>query len=184
MNDTNKAIITGKIVHLYIISTQPARAILTIHTNGTDNPKVFVTDRAAIYVINRCNVGDFVTVEANLQSSLKAKVGKTVTVFAEKVRKNCTQLAPENKFYLAGEIVSVRTNTECNVSSIIVRTNVNNRISTIPITFYNPDHKLFAIISDNPTLAISGRIQTVSHDYGNGKKIYHQNYVADFPRNE
>lgn len=39
MNDTNKAIITGKIIHIYEISRNPARVIVTVSANG-DNPKI------------------------------------------------------------------------------------------------------------------------------------------------
>lgn len=183
MNDTNKAIITGKIIHIYEISRNPARVIVTVSANG-DNPKIFAAGMQAEYIIQNLRIGDTVTVNANLQSSVKSKIGRTVTVFCDSIRKHYSRTENVNRFYLAGDVVSTRTDTERNVSTMIIRTHVNGRSSTIPVVFYDADHRLFAIVADNPTIAISGKIQTVCKDYGNGKRVYHQNYVADFPRND
>lgn len=182
MNDINSVIITGRIVHIYTINRNPARVIVTINADG-ENPKVFAAGKQGDYIIKNCQVGDFVTVEGNIQSSYKEKVGRTVTVFVDKIKKHCSRVSSENKFYIAGDIVSVRTDTKNNISTMIVRTEVNGRRSTVPLTFYNPDHRIFAIVADNPNISISGRIQTVTHNYGS-KTFYHQNYVADFPRND
>lgn len=182
MNDINSVIITGRIVHIYTINRSPARVIVTIHTDG-ENPKVFAAGKQADYIIKNCQVGSFVTVEGNIQSSYKEKLGRVVSVFVDKIKKHCSRVSSENKFYIAGDIVSVRTDTENNISTMIVRTEVNGRRSTVPLTFYNPDHIIFGIIVDNPNISISGRIQTVKHNYGS-KTLYHQNYVTNFPRND
>lgn len=182
MNDINSVIISGRIVHIYTINRNPARVIVTIHTVG-ENPKVFAAGKQGDYIIKFLKIGDFVTVEGNIQSSFKDKVGRTVTVFVDKIKKHCSRVPNENKFYIAGDIVSVRTDTKHNISTMIIRAEVNGRRSTIPLTFYNPDHRIYGIVADNPNISISGRIQTVSNNYGS-KTLYHQNYVADFPRND
>lgn len=181
MKDINHALITGRIVNLYVINNNPARVIVTIFSDG-NNPKVFAANKTAEYIIKNLKVGDYVTAECNLQSSYKNKIGKTVTVFVDKIKKHCSRVASENKFFLAGDIVSVRTNTKLNISTMIIATTVNGRRSTVEVTFYDPDHRIFGIISDNPDISIKGRIQTVSYTVNN-KKVYRQIYVADFPRN-
>lgn len=183
MNDYNKVKLTGRIIHIYEISKNPARCILTLSAQG-ECPKVFATDKIGYFAITKCRVGDWVSIDANIQSSVKAKVGVCTTVFADHITKHKTEQKQENIFYIYGEIKSVRTWPDKKISRIIVKTTVNGRVSTIPITFYNPDQRLFAI-SDNPYLSIKGKIQTTKKVYQNGKvKMFYQNYVADFPRQE
>lgn len=181
MKDINHVVITGRIVNLYVINHYPARVIVTIYADG-NNPKIFAANKTADYIIKNLKVGDYVTAECNLQSSTKNKIGKTVTVFVDTIKKHCSRVASENNFFLAGDIVSVRTNTKLNISTMIIATTVNGRRSTVEVTFYDPDHRIFGIISDNPDISIGGRIQTVSYTVNN-KKVYRQIYVADFPRN-
>ena len=98
MNDINSVIITGRIAHIFTIKRTPARVIVTINAEG-ENPKVFATGKQGEYIINNCQVGDFVTVEGNIQSSYKEKVGRTVTIFVDKIKKHCSRVPNENKFY-------------------------------------------------------------------------------------
>jgi hypothetical protein len=51
LNDINKVILVGKIVHKYIINQ--SRVILTIQTGIKDFPKVFALDNLAEYIINK-----------------------------------------------------------------------------------------------------------------------------------
>ena len=127
MNDTNKAIITGKIIHIYEISRNPARVIVTVSANG-DNPKIFAAGMQTEYIIQNLRIGDTVTANANLQSSVKSKIGRTVTVFCDNIRKHYSRTENVNRFYLAGDVVSTRTDTERNISTMIIRTRVNGRI--------------------------------------------------------
>ena len=187
MNDYNKVKLSGKIVHIYKISENPARVILTLATMG-ENPKVFATDKIAVFAIRNCRVGDFVTVDGNIQSSVKEKVGVTTTIFADHITKHKSKQFEQNAFYLFGEIMSVRTWPDKKISRIVVKTKIKSgnklRISTVPVVFYNPDQRLFAI-SDNPYISVTGKIQTTKKIYQKGKlTMYHQNYVADFPRQE
>lgn len=63
MNDVNKVIIVGKIVHIYTINQK--RVILTVHTGGKDFPKVFALDSTAEYIINNCSIDTYVRIEEN-----------------------------------------------------------------------------------------------------------------------
>lgn len=179
MNDVNKVILVGKIVHKYVIST--SRVILTIQTGPKDYPKVFALDNLAEYIINNCPVGSFVRVEGNIQSSKKPKVGIVTTIFADSVKKCSSDMPPENKFFLSGEIVSARSFSGTGVNQVIIKTRIE-RASTIPVIFYNPHHSLLSLVDDY-TMSISGKVQTVKKLYRDGQiKMYHQNYVADFPK--
>ncbi len=176
----NKVFITGKIVHKYVIA--PNRVILTIHTGGRDFPKVFALDKAAEYIIAKCPENSYVKIEGNIQSSKKPKVAGIVTsIFVDSVKRCSSSTPPENKFFLSGEITSVRTFPN-DITKIIVKTRVNNHISTVPVCFYQPHH-LLSSLADNYDLSISGKVQTVKKIYQSGSvKMYHQNYVANFPK--
>ena len=181
MNDINKVILVGKIVHKYIINQ--SRVILTIQTGIKDFPKVFALDETAEYIINNCSVGTNVRVEGNIQSSKKPELGVVTTIFVDKIKKCRSDTPPENKFFLSGEIVSARTFSQTGIYQVTLKTRLDH-VSTIPITFYHPHHSLLSLIDDY-SMSISGNIQTVKKVYKNGQmKMYFQNYVADFPRND
>lgn len=181
----NRVKLTGRIVHIYKISENPARVILTLATMG-ENPKVFATDKIADFAIRKCKVGDYISVCANIQSSFKDKTGLTTTLFCDHITKHRTKQIEQNRFFIFGEIMSVKTFSN-DISRIVVKTQITvghkERFSTVPITFYNPDQRLFAI-ADNPYLSISGKIQTTKRITKNNETFYYQNYVADFPRQE
>ena len=105
------------------------------------------------------------------------------SIFVDSVKKCSSSTPPENKFFLSGEIMSVRTFPN-NVTKIIVKTRANNHISTVPVCFYQPHH-LLSSLADNYDLSIAGKVQTVKKIFQGGSvKMYHQNYVADFPKQE
>ena len=92
-----------------------------------------------------------------------------------------SDIEDQNYFILAGEIVGVKTFTESNISRILIKTTIMGRESVTPVTFYQPDPRLFWAVSDNPTIMIGGNVQTTKRKSGN-KFNYFQNFVADFPK--
>lgn len=179
--DFNQVRLSGTIVNIYVPQMNPMRMVLTIRS-GINHPKVFLTDHIAKYAYKSFKVGDRIGLIGNIQSS-KKKIGTVSTIFVTEVFIPNDDAPDENHFYLSGEILGIKTFTNKNVSRILVKTEFFGRKSIIPVSFYQPNPRLFWIISDNGYLSVSGTVQTTKQKIKGGDKFrYYQNFVADFPK--
>ena len=178
--DLNQVQLCGTILNMYIPQEKPMRMILTLKCGNNNYPKVFITDHLAQCVSKGYKTGDRIGVIGNMQSSNK-KVGTVTTIFVTEIFKPKSDIEDQNYFILAGEIVGVKTFTDSNICRILIKTTIMGRESVTPVTFYQPDPRLFWAVSDNPTIMIGGNVQTTKRKSGN-KFNYFQNFVADFPK--
>lgn len=176
----NQVWLKGAIINIYATDESKKCVILTLDVGNKTYPKVVCFQHNAQQVWQRYYIGDTITILANLQSSFnKGNRPVSVSLFCTKIVENTEIRTPTyNQFLVKGQVVSCIINEKNRVMSVILRTEVDNRVSTFPITIYNMDLRINDYM-ENQTLEIRGRVETVRKQHSDGNRSYYQNYVAE-----
>ena len=189
--DVNEVFIQGRIIHKY---ASEKATILTISTGratiAPNYPKIVffaeVKEAADSY-----EVGNFVKVVGNIQSSKRnphIKNQNLLSVFGESIMPAETQFeldhgipgafAPAiNHFKLAGVITAVDIPTK-NIVRLTVRCVKNGRPSFVTIIHFSKEPaKVVAEHLPGTFVRVSGSVQTSKNEKG-GETKYYQSYVA------
>ena len=177
---TNEVWLKGQIINIYPATESKNCVIVTLDVGNKTFPKIVCFQHNAEIVWQRYYIGDTITILANLQSSFnKGNRPVSVSLFCTKIVENTEIRTPTyNQFLVKGQVVSCIINEKNRVMSVILRTEVDNRMSTFPITIYAMDMRIHNYM-ENQTLAIRGRVETIRKLHPDGNKSYYQNYVAE-----
>lgn len=176
----NEVWLKGQIINIYPATESKNCVIVTLDVGNKTFPKIVCFQHNAEIVWQRYYIGDTITMLANMQSSFnKGHKKVTVSLFCTKIVDNTEIRTPTyNQFLVKGQVVSCVINEKNRVMSVILRTEVDNRVSTFPITIYNMDLRINDYM-ENQTLEIRGRVETVRKQHSDGNRSYYQNYVAE-----
>lgn len=169
----NRCTIKGEILHIYE-HPYNGSVVVTIGTSG-NKPNVVFLNKIAEQLKAGYNVGDFILVEGNIQSSYSYAKGIRISIIADNILPlSSTPNRYENHFEVYGTIKSIVKFGK--MHKVNVNTVSNGYVSTVPITFNYYSNCLN--FEKSESLRVSGVIATSSKEV-NGRMKYYQNYVAN-----
>lgn len=173
MKSNNYVHLRGRIVHIF--DTGKNCALVTLACSGGDNPKLVLYNEDAQKVLTEYSVGDYIAVDANIQSSLR-KQQSIVSVMVDRILpiENEDWSKSDNYFYLNGIVSVIRHFRKCHC--VCIKTMQNNHFSIVPVTFYG---ELPKNIQPGNEVKLHGTIQTCKL-FRNGICEHHINYVSTY----
>ena len=180
--DTNEVYLVGEIINLFFTDGSiNGNAIITLSCGGKTYPKIFAPAGTLGDKASALRIGTVIEACCNIQHSNRTDANKTAAKRTYGIWLNYLNVYYRYEepiplfskvFYASGRIVRVKVKD--NVSTIYLRTFTNNRVSTFPVTIFNPRWQL----KKGDHFQCCGTIQTWRKERADGTFSYYESYVA------
>ena len=163
----------GKIVCKYVTPNKN-NVLLKIGCRG-NAISCFTADDSLKRQLQSFEVGDYINITGNIQSS-KRQDRITQVVFIDEIRPpKYTDISLYNQFWLNGTVVKMQELDNC--MRIIIRTDNDGRISYVPVVYFHPDVRRLNF-EIGQSIHTQGSIQSVRKADSKGGYVFYQNYVG------
>ena len=181
--DKNLVEIGGRVVNKYIPNDKVAILTVTSGEGMKVNAISVVCFEEKIEKVRTCvNVGDFVYINGNIQSSLRDNGRITCSVFCDSILAESElnhdfygTFPNKNRMYISGEITDIKAYPKNNCCIFNIKTFVNGHLSIFPVVFYN---QVLPELNIHDRVSVIGNVQSIKKTGADGATKHFENYVA------